>query len=58
MTQRREAATALEAPTTAGRQDALAPATPFDGDMAVRDALVAGGLRGFSPDQMFPEVAA
>lgn len=44
-------------PETAGPGEAAAFARAHMG-MTMRDLVVAGGLRGFTPDQMFPERAA
>ena len=42
---------------TPGRLGVAAPAVPHR-EMLVRDLVVAGGLRGFSPADLFPERAA
>lgn len=57
MTQRRAADKATKTSQAAGHREADAHAFP-KGDTAVRELLVAGGLRGFSPAEMFPEQAA
>ncbi len=44
-------------PEAAGPGEAAAFAEARMG-FAVRDLVVAGGLRGFTPEQMFPERAA
>ena len=43
---------------TAGHPEAVALVRYLGGDVPVRDLLVAGGFRGFTPAQMFPERAA
>lgn len=44
------------APKAAGRQDHSVQALPVDGDVSVREALTAGGLRGLTTADMFPGV--
>lgn len=58
MTQRREAREALRKTSqeTAGRLEVAAFARSL-GDVPVRDLLVAGGLRGFTPDELLQGVA-
>lgn len=58
MTQRREAREALPKTSqeTAGRREAAAFARSL-GDVPVRDLLVAGGLLGFTPAEMFEGAA-
>ena len=44
--------------SAAGRQVDSATALPVDGDVSVREFLTAGGLRGYTTADMFPEVAS
>lgn len=55
MTRRTEAATEATQTnqTTTGRHSATAPIVPTIGDIAVRDLVVAGGLLGFTPKELF-----
>ena len=57
MTQRRGPREGTQSPQAAGHREADVHAFP-KGDPAVRELLVAGGLRGFTPAEMFPERAA
>ena len=51
---RRPATEATEISTeTTGRRDVAVPAHPDNGDVSVRDFVVAGGLRGLSVKEMF-----
>ncbi|WP_175627567.1 hypothetical protein [Microbacterium sp. CSI-V] len=45
-------------PSAAGRQGDSAQSLPGDGDVSVREALTAGGLRGLTVADMFPGVTA
>lgn len=51
--QRRVAAEATSNHETAGRQMAAEQLRAQMGDVAVRELLVAGGLRGFTPKELF-----
>lgn len=51
-------ADALTSDAAAGRQDESVQALPVDGGVSVREFLTAGGLRGFTVDDMFPGVTA
>lgn len=57
MNQRRGPQEGSQTSQAAGHREADAPIRP-SGDVSVRELLVAGGLRGFTPHDMFPEVAA
>lgn len=60
MDMRRTAKTATQiSPQTAGRRDAAIFARSLiEQGATMRDVVVAGGLRRFTPEDMFPEVAA
>ena len=51
------AASPLTSQETPGRLGVAAPAR-HDGDVLVRDLVAAGGLRGLTPTDLFPERAA
>ncbi len=59
MNQRRVAGQALPQTSqeTAGHPEAVALVRSLGGDVPVRDLLVAGGFRGFTPDEMFEGAA-
>ena len=57
MTQRRGPQEGSQTSQAACRREADAPIRP-SGDVSVRELLVVGGLRGFTPHDLFPEVAA
>ena len=58
MDMRREAAQAHKFSETAGHRDATSFARPLvEGGATMRDVVVAGGLRGFSPRDMFGDAA-
>lgn len=55
MTQRRgpqEAPSPIPHEAT-GHREAHASTRPIEGDVSVRELLVAGGLRGFTPKELF-----
>lgn len=53
MTFRREAEATPAPHTTAGRREAAEQLRSQMGDVAVRELLVAGGRRGFTPKELF-----
>jgi len=53
MTFRRDAATAAHDPEATGHHDERALTLPITGEMTVSRVLVAGGLLGFTPEELF-----